>query len=671
MSNFQSVRGGVGYNDTTSDADSKRRQQLAQIMLQQSNAAPAVGWTGALNKILAGGIAGYQMGKDAEEQTARGHARNATLADAMRAGQGQAAETKTYGDGTTINWDERKSDPAMMASILASNPDTAGAGFQMQTNQIDAKAKGEAAAAAALLEHNRAIERDRMKPIDISDGKQWFVPDLPGQAPAPMARPAPAPQPDPSTEPVAATAPPIPLAPTSGSGPMGPKSNNPGNIRTSDGNAWQGKTTQPGSQFEAFDTPENGIRAMGVLLGNYAKQGVNTLGGIVGKWAPPNENQTDALITNASKRTGFDPNQPLDLNDPAVRTKVVQALLLQEQGKMPYGQDVVQAGVDASLNRTAQTAPPPPVQASDQASLGRPAGAPGAVPAGVPAPGPQRTTVGGMAGTVVGGQGGPEFRPMAPDEKARYGLPENTSAQIDRKGNIKVLQKGDGGDAGTKVPPGYRQNADGSLTADPAYVETETRLRQAGQAPAQETKLRSGLGELQARTVEDWKSASSAARTTKASIDQMTGALDTGLKTGWGAEGKKAAATFMQGVGLPADVTNIFFNTAEGKQFETASNQLVLGMVKGLGPNPSNADREFIERTVPTMRDDPNAVRRVADFVRQKAQESIDRFKFGYAHYKDGGDPLEFDDLWAGRQTRTANGKTYYQIGGQVYEAGN
>jgi hypothetical protein len=440
---FQSVQGGVGYNDTAGDADSRRRQQLAQLMLRQGEAAPAVGVTGALNKILSGAIAGWQMGKDSEEQKARGDAKQATLAEALRAGQGQAAETKSYGDGTTINWDGRKGDQGRMAEILAGNRDTAPMGMQMQVGQMEEQRKAETAAAAALLEHNRAIERDRMKPLDITD-KQYFVPDMPGQAPAPAqtAPPAPAPQagPGPSTAPVAATSPPTPLAPTSGSGRMEPKSNNPGNIRTSAENDWQGKNTPQGARFEAFDTPENGIRAMGVLLGSYAKQGTNTLRGIVGKWAPPNENQTDALTVNAARRTGLDLDQPLDLNDPAIRSKVVNALIQQEQGGMPYSPEQVRAGVDASLNRTAQ---PPAAPPQVQAAVAPPANQ-----------GPQRTVMGGQSGTVVGGQGGPKFRPATPDDLSRNGLPPGTAAQVDRNGQVHVLQKAGEGGGGLFGGPG-------------------------------------------------------------------------------------------------------------------------------------------------------------------------------------------------------------------------
>jgi hypothetical protein len=165
----------------------------------------------------------------------------------------------------------------------------------------------------------------------------------------PSAPPASAPPSMPPTQTAATVPPQVPQTQTSGSGAMPPKSNNVGNIRTSAGNAWQGKVTPEGEAFEHFDSPENGVRATAKLLTNYARQGTNTLRGIVSKWAPPNENQTDALIVNAAKRAGFDPDQPLDLNDPAVLEKVTRAIILQEQGRIDLGDDVIRNGVRSSL----------------------------------------------------------------------------------------------------------------------------------------------------------------------------------------------------------------------------------------------------------------------------------------------------------------------------------
>jgi hypothetical protein len=423
-----------GGFDWSSDPQMALRMQLARGLMQGQQ-APAQSWGEGLANMGSRLVGGYMAGQVMNEGRERDEAKAVTLANALRAGQGQAAETKSYGDGTTINWDERKGDPNAMAAILAGNKDTAQIGMQMQIGQMDTKAKNEAAMAREARAHQYAIDLERSKALDIGGDHKWWRPDAPGQtqAPAPAPQMTPAPQAAPQAGPVA-TAPPVPLTPTptSGSGPMGPTSNNPGNIRTSDGNAWQGKTTRQGEAFESFDTPESGVRAMSVLLGNYAKQGVNTLGGIVSRWAPPNESQTSALVANAAKRTGLDPNQPLDLSDPAVRAKVVQALIVQEQGKMPYGQDVVQAGVSASMGGGAQPSDRP--RPTDTAAPPQ-------------APVSTRMTIGGQSGTVIGGQDGPAFRPLTPEERAQYGIPAGQAAQIDRKGNIKTLgkERGEGG----------------------------------------------------------------------------------------------------------------------------------------------------------------------------------------------------------------------------------
>ena len=110
----------------------------------------------------------------------------------------------------------------------------------------------------------------------------------------------------------------------------GTPQNNPGNIRP------------PGSStaFMSYPTPEAGIKAISDNLLAYQDQhGINTISGIIGRWAPPNENPTPGLIQHASAVTGFAPNQPIDLHDPAVRAKVTEAIIRQEQGALPQGID--------------------------------------------------------------------------------------------------------------------------------------------------------------------------------------------------------------------------------------------------------------------------------------------------------------------------------------------
>lgn len=108
--------------------------------------------------------------------------------------------------------------------------------------------------------------------------------------------------------------------------------NNPGNIRH--GSPWVGLAPdQPDPEFCKFIDMPSGIRAMTILLRNYASRyGLNTIAGIVSRWAPPSENETAAYIRAVSNSTGFAPDEPLNLNDPDIIGALERAIVNQEQG---------------------------------------------------------------------------------------------------------------------------------------------------------------------------------------------------------------------------------------------------------------------------------------------------------------------------------------------------
>lgn len=85
--------------------------------------------------------------------------------------------------------------------------------------------------------------------------------------------------------------------------------------------------------FESYATPEEGVQRIARLLQTYQDQhGLNTLRGIINRWAPPNENDTSSLISRAAQITGFSPDQPLNLHDAATLGLIVQAMIRGEQG---------------------------------------------------------------------------------------------------------------------------------------------------------------------------------------------------------------------------------------------------------------------------------------------------------------------------------------------------
>jgi hypothetical protein len=116
--------------------------------------------------------------------------------------------------------------------------------------------------------------------------------------------------------------------------PRGFRNNNPGNIRHS-GIAWEGQSAQqPDPGFVTFADPEHGIRALARIILNYqSRYGLATTEAIIGRWAPPSENNTAAYVQAVANAVGVPANSPLSLREnlPMLRT-FVAAIIAQENG---------------------------------------------------------------------------------------------------------------------------------------------------------------------------------------------------------------------------------------------------------------------------------------------------------------------------------------------------
>lgn len=133
--------------------------------------------------------------------------------------------------------------------------------------------------------------------------------------------------------------------------PRGIKNNNPGNI---DRNAtkWQGMAEdQSGDpRFIVFTAPEYGIRAIAKLLLTYGtKYGIDTVRGAIQRWAPPNENDTEAYIHHVCDRLGVTPEARVNLASPSVLVALVAAVIKHENGVQPYDETTIAKGVDLAL----------------------------------------------------------------------------------------------------------------------------------------------------------------------------------------------------------------------------------------------------------------------------------------------------------------------------------
>ena len=135
----------------------------------------------------------------------------------------------------------------------------------------------------------------------------------------------------------------------------GIRNNNPGNIRVSK-DQWEGMTGDDGA-FVIFDSPESGVRALGKNLLSYGRQGYDSIEKIINRWAPPNENDTQAYIDSVVAATGIPATQSLDLSNPDTLSSLAQAISFHETGSR-YNPEVYQQGVARALNGISPKTPP-------------------------------------------------------------------------------------------------------------------------------------------------------------------------------------------------------------------------------------------------------------------------------------------------------------------------
>jgi hypothetical protein len=138
----------------------------------------------------------------------------------------------------------------------------------------------------------------------------------------------------------------------------GVRNNNPGNIDFNKSNQWQGQLGieegVPTPRFARFDSAENGIRALGKLLLTYqSKYGLKTVKAIIGRWAPPGENDTGAYVSSVQQSiklsTGKDATGELVLTERAVMTGLVKAIIKHENAGFEYPATIVAEGVRRAL----------------------------------------------------------------------------------------------------------------------------------------------------------------------------------------------------------------------------------------------------------------------------------------------------------------------------------
>ena len=126
----------------------------------------------------------------------------------------------------------------------------------------------------------------------------------------------------------------------------GTRNCNPGNIRRSRV-LYKGEVhPSKDPACKQFESIEWGYRAIFILLDTYrSRYGLDTIRGMISRYAPPSENNTEAYIAAICDWTGLTADEPLDTRSRRVMVPIVMAMSRIENG-IPARCTEVEEGFD-------------------------------------------------------------------------------------------------------------------------------------------------------------------------------------------------------------------------------------------------------------------------------------------------------------------------------------
>jgi hypothetical protein len=136
--------------------------------------------------------------------------------------------------------------------------------------------------------------------------------------------------------------------------PRGIRNNNPGNIDwiPNATKRWRGMIRKETAadvpagvtpRFGVFDTPANGVRAIGGELRASIRKG-HTIAQAGNEWAPPSENDTGKYVQIMADAARANPNAPLTAT---MIPDIALAIIKHENGQQPYSPKDVAAWVNS------------------------------------------------------------------------------------------------------------------------------------------------------------------------------------------------------------------------------------------------------------------------------------------------------------------------------------
>ena len=136
-------------------------------------------------------------------------------------------------------------------------------------------------------------------------------------------------------------------------GPRNERNNNSGNLKF----AGQPGATRGADGFAVFASPAAGLAAMSRQLSLYGSRGLDTISGIINTYSPANSEGNSAASTanyigKVSSALGLSPDAHMQMSDPALRARLMTAMIGVEGGRNPYSAQQINAGAGVTVNQT-------------------------------------------------------------------------------------------------------------------------------------------------------------------------------------------------------------------------------------------------------------------------------------------------------------------------------
>ena len=135
----------------------------------------------------------------------------------------------------------------------------------------------------------------------------------------------------------------------------------------------------------------------------------------------------------------------------------------------------------------------------------------------------------------------------------------------------------------------------------------------------EENAFKKKLGEVQGNRMGAAYEKRDAALRELSTFEQLATLPDNQLISGSLAEPRVEVANFLNTIGLASEKDAA--RVSSSQQFQKLSNDLVLARVKQLGYNPSDADRKFIEQTIPRLSSSVAARKALVNFMAKVARD--------------------------------------------------